>query len=369
MSDKPQNGKRMYEYSDESVYDGEWRNGKRNGQGIYQSDETLYEGEWKDDIMNGKGKMTERNGDIYEGEFLDGKKHGKGTSITYDGRKYVGDFVNGVIEGNGILTDSSTKTRYEGQFKNGQIEGIGTYTYPSGSVYKGGFLQGFPNGDGILTEANGNTLEGYRKRNKDTNKVELIGPVIYTLTNGGIYVGQWNNSKSNGPGKFTDSNGKVVAGNWVDGKLVEEYPELKITKSALNGCADVFTLEPIKDGDIIVLHNPKIQVDMFDADNTIGEPVTNTRNICPYIFSKYSFDEYTKTKKINPTTRGPMAAKDCKTYVLNIVDDARPKSRSPAKPKRRSRSRSKSKSRSPTLRARPQSRSRSKGGKRTRRSK
>jgi hypothetical protein len=363
MSDKPQNGKRMYEYHDGSVYDGEWRDGKRNGQGIYESDEILYVGEWKDDIMNGKGKLDLDNGDIYEGEFLDGKKHGKGTLNSYDGRKYVGDFVNGVIEGNGILTVSSTKTRYEGQFKNGQIEGIGTYTYPSGGVYKGEFLKGFPNGDGILTEANGNTLEGYRKRNKDTNKVEMIGPVIYTLTNGDIYEGQWNNSTPNGSGKFTYSNGIVIAGNWVNGKCVEEYPKLKITKSVLNGCIDVFTLEPIKDGDIITLHNPKIQVDMFDADTTIGEPVTkqNTRNICPYIFSKYSFDEYIKTNKINPTTRGPMAAEDCKTYVLNIVDES--ESRSPAKPKPRSRSRSKSRSSSPAAGARPMS----KGGKRTRR--
>ena len=35
------------------------------------------------------------NGDKYVGEFKDGKKHGQGTYTYTDGRKYVGEFKNG----------------------------------------------------------------------------------------------------------------------------------------------------------------------------------------------------------------------------------------------------------------------------------
>lgn len=36
MSDKPQNGEGMYEYDDGSVYDGEWKDGKRHGHGKWE---------------------------------------------------------------------------------------------------------------------------------------------------------------------------------------------------------------------------------------------------------------------------------------------------------------------------------------------
>ena len=351
MSKKPQQGKEAHKHSNGDVYDGEWENGKRQGKGtLTTSDGLNYVGDFADDKFNGKGTLNTPDGSTYVGDFVNYMFHGKGILNSPDGSTYIGDFVNDEFEGYGILTNSSAKTKYEGQFKNGQMDGNGTYTYPSGSVYTGEFLNGFPNGDGILTEANGNTLEGVRKRNTHKNENEMIGPVIYTRKNGDIYEGYWYKGNPNGSGKNTYSDGKITAGNWVNGKCVEEYPELKITKSALNGCADIISLEPIKNGDIITLHNPKIKVEeeMFQADTTIGEPFTkeNTRNICPQIFSTYSFDEYAKTKKTNPTTREPMTKDNCKPYILNVVDAHKSKSKSKSKSKPKSKSRSKSKSKS-----------------------
>jgi len=55
---------------DGSVYNGEWEDGKRHGQGIYRY----------------------INGDYYDGEWKDGRKHGKGfylfanQGIMYDGK-------------------------------------------------------------------------------------------------------------------------------------------------------------------------------------------------------------------------------------------------------------------------------------------
>ncbi len=270
---KPKDGKGMYEYIDGSVYDGEWRDGKRHGQGEYQDDYGSYDGAWIDD-----------------------KQHGKGTYKQNDGVIYVGDFVNN------------------------RLEGKGTLTKPDGS----------------------------------------------------IYVGEFKNGKLHGNGTMTYSDGTITGGIWIKGKLAQEYPKLKVTKSAFNDCADVFSMELMVTGDIIVLHNQMVEY-MFDTDTTIGEPFMNenTRNICPYIFLKSNFDEYIKTNptKSNPNTRELMTEDNCKTYVLIIVDENAPASAVDENAKRRSRSRSKAKSRSPTLRARSRARSRSmsRGGKRTRR--
>ncbi len=247
---------------------------------------------------------------------------GKGALTKLDGSSYVGDFVRDQFEGNGTLIRSNGE-KYVGEFKNGKLHGNGTYTWP-----------------------NGNVLEGIWSFNRDGNP-ELIRPVIYTKKNGDIYQGYWKNGKPTGPGKMTHPDGTSKEGIWIDGQYTE-YPQLKVTKSALNDCIDVFSMEEIKNGDIIVLHNPKIKVeqDMFEVDTTIGSPFTiqNTRKICPYIFLKSEFDKYDDDKRKNPTTREPMTKENCKTYVLHIVDESKSKSPEKSKsPKRKSRTSEKSK--------------------------
>ena len=78
-----------------------WENGSR------------YIGEWKDGKKHGQGKYTSADdngeGDKYIGEFKDDKKHGQG--------KYI--WPNG--------------DEYEGDFKDDKPNGIGIYTFPSGA--------------------------------------------------------------------------------------------------------------------------------------------------------------------------------------------------------------------------------------------
>jgi hypothetical protein len=59
------------------------------------SDGNIYEGEFKDGNRNGKGKMIFSNGDIYEGEFKDGIENGKGKKIFSNGDIYEGEFKEG----------------------------------------------------------------------------------------------------------------------------------------------------------------------------------------------------------------------------------------------------------------------------------
>ena len=59
---------------DGGKYIGEWKDGKRNGQGTFTyPDGNKYVGEFKDDKKNGQGSYTFSDGRITEGIWQDGK--------------------------------------------------------------------------------------------------------------------------------------------------------------------------------------------------------------------------------------------------------------------------------------------------------
>ena len=63
-----------------AVYNGDWQEGKRHGQGTQKwPDGSKYEGEWQDDKANGYGKLMHADGDVYKGEWKNDKANGKGT--------------------------------------------------------------------------------------------------------------------------------------------------------------------------------------------------------------------------------------------------------------------------------------------------
>ena len=63
--------------------------------------------------------FTSPRGGKYEGEFKDGKKHGQGTYIKTEGRKYVGEWKDGE-RWNGTLYDKEGKII--GKFMNGWFD-------------------------------------------------------------------------------------------------------------------------------------------------------------------------------------------------------------------------------------------------------
>jgi len=65
-------------YADGDVYEGEFKNDKRHGEGKYTfADGDVYEGNWKDGKRHGEGKMTYADGSVYEGNWKDGKPNRK----------------------------------------------------------------------------------------------------------------------------------------------------------------------------------------------------------------------------------------------------------------------------------------------------
>jgi caspase 3 len=77
-------------------YEGEMKDDKRNGQGIYYYNSgNRYEGNWKDDKRNGQGIYYFNDGDRYEGNWKDGNKNGQGIHYFKNGTQISQVWLNG----------------------------------------------------------------------------------------------------------------------------------------------------------------------------------------------------------------------------------------------------------------------------------
>jgi len=83
------------------------------------------------------------NGTKYMGEWKDGKKHGQGTFTSPDGSRYVGEFKDGKKHGQGTFSLSGSKI-YEGKWKNGKFNGKGTFIFSNGNKGVGEFRDNKP---------------------------------------------------------------------------------------------------------------------------------------------------------------------------------------------------------------------------------
>jgi len=90
----------LYLWENGTKYMGEWKDGKKHGQGTFtygkgKWEGDKYEGEFKVGYRNGQGTYTWSDGDKYVGEFKVDKPNGQGTYTWSDRRKYVGEFKDG----------------------------------------------------------------------------------------------------------------------------------------------------------------------------------------------------------------------------------------------------------------------------------
>lgn len=92
-------------YIDGSEYVGQWKSGKRNGNGVFVFPNLdKFNGKWVGDKRCGQGKLVSVLMADYEGIWEDDKPHGLGTMASKDGTIYTGDFVAGRREGAGKLS-------------------------------------------------------------------------------------------------------------------------------------------------------------------------------------------------------------------------------------------------------------------------
>mmetsp|Transcript_1273 Transcript_1273/g.1819 ORF Transcript_1273/g.1819 Transcript_1273/m.1819 type:complete len:270 (+) Transcript_1273:48-857(+) len=114
----------IVDYSN-GVYEGEFRDGKRDGRGIMRwRSGAEYDGEFCDDIMRGHGTYRFKNGEMYEGEFVnDNVVGGLGIYWHNSGNVYKGEWQNNKKEGRGVLIKDGVVIFH--LYVNGKPEGHG----------------------------------------------------------------------------------------------------------------------------------------------------------------------------------------------------------------------------------------------------
>ena len=136
---------------------GKFKIGGQNGNvKIYKLNTNLllYEGEYKNGKKNGKGKEYYNNGEIiFEGIFKRGKKIGIGKEYLNCNKKlyliFEGEYKNGNKNGKGKEFDKNGEVEFEGEYKNGKRNGKGIIYYYNGRIkYEGEFLNGVKHGKG-----------------------------------------------------------------------------------------------------------------------------------------------------------------------------------------------------------------------------
>lgn len=198
-----------------SIYRGNFKNGKKNGYGkLYDKVAgTTYEGNWLNDVKSGEGKLSNNNNYFYNGSWSNDKFNGKGTLYS-NGEVYEGNFVNGSVKGNGKLTNSNGSI-IEGYWENKTIVSGENCSYLGidGSKYSGGIEKGKFDGAGIYTDSKGNVYEGSFSENQRTG----IGQQVYS--DGSEYSGYLFGNQRNGMGTMKFSNGYQYEGGFLNGNF------------------------------------------------------------------------------------------------------------------------------------------------------
>ena len=137
-----------------TVYEGDIKNMKKEGNGIEIKKDLTYMGQFSDDLKHGQGKITFNEGEIYEGDFYKGKITGYGKYLYKDKSQYVGQFLDGKMHGKGEITYSNG-TKFIGNYVDNVREGYGEYYQASGKIFKGNYKKGKKHGKGIIIDKNG----------------------------------------------------------------------------------------------------------------------------------------------------------------------------------------------------------------------
>ena len=98
-------------------YEGDWDElGRKDGKGIlFSTDGIIYQGYWKEDKRNGRGRLILENGEIHVGEWKNYEQYGKHHYET--GGIYEGQYHDGKMHGHGVFTQPDGQ-QYNGQYKN-----------------------------------------------------------------------------------------------------------------------------------------------------------------------------------------------------------------------------------------------------------
>lgn len=163
-----ENGYGIYIDKKGNRYEGNWKEGKKNGIFKYfYADGDRFEGSVKNDLIGGYGTY-ESSEFLQKGELLQIMLPGNVYTIVLNGK---GEFLNkkdlsiqkgyfkkDTLDGEGEHIMGGQVER--GNYVKGKIEGKGYLKYENGDVFEGNFSAGLKNGKGKVIYSTGATLEG-----------------------------------------------------------------------------------------------------------------------------------------------------------------------------------------------------------------
>ena len=170
---------KMTDLENQQVYEGNWKNGKKEGQGTYTDLNSTYTGNWHEDVQQGSGEI----------KFL--LEHEGKMTVT---RMYTGNFERMDHKGQGkciMYTDWGTKIMFvmEGNFESQQLSGKGSLVFPNeGTYYSDNFKDNFNFTTGYLIKKGtqqkipGSLVIGVFKSDNTTvatNTPKTLPPISY----------------------------------------------------------------------------------------------------------------------------------------------------------------------------------------------
>lgn len=227
-------GQGTFTSADGSQYAGNWVEGRKSGYGTMTwtwMERFKYQGDWKDDRPHGVGTMVFCFGTRYSGEWADGCEHGAVNMIYWNGNYFTGQFIDGdevgeITKGQPVqierIQQSSEGTSwgklryasggtYEGELApSGLPHGQGTWNAPTGYIWRGTFAEGSFHGPGVLQRPNGGSMRGTWQKQAATGKFEDIND----KTNGGRYIGDFQDTTRHGVGVLESASGYVYEGHF-----------------------------------------------------------------------------------------------------------------------------------------------------------
>lgn len=137
-------------------YDGEWKWDKRHGKGVLKKgDGSHCVGEWQDGKEHGFCTIKNAGGIVvFQGDYRNGKRNGVGRQLFENGDIYDGGWSDGKLSDRGTYFFSNGDKLY-GHWEKGKYHGVGHFHHADGSVsrrhYNNGVLQDAQ--DGAKAEA------------------------------------------------------------------------------------------------------------------------------------------------------------------------------------------------------------------------
>ncbi|CAF2082510.1 unnamed protein product [Brassica napus] len=165
------------------------------------SDGTIYEGDWDQGKISGKGKLIWSSGAKYEGDFSGGYLHGIGTMTSPDQSVYSGAWRMNVRHGLG-RKEYCNSDLYDGSWREGSQEGRGSYSWTNGNRYIGSWKKGGMCGRGVMRWGNGDLFDGFWLNGC------RHGSGVYKFADGSLYFGTWSRGVKDGKGIFYPAGSK-----------------------------------------------------------------------------------------------------------------------------------------------------------------